>query len=377
MPLPEIIEFGSMLLGDEPAGCVQCRKGAKLVLLVTGLCPFHCFYCPLSEKKKDRDVIYANERRVNSDTEIIEEALTISAEGTGITGGDPIHVLDRTLHYIRLLKEEFGPGHHIHLYTGSTPAISQLKALKEAGLDEIRYHLIGVVEGSKNGREKRIHPYLEAIRNSMKLGLDTGVEIPVIPDTLEALKWLVIRLEDAGTQFLNLNELEFSPTNSEALLSRGFLMRGELSSAAEGSMETAYGLIEWAGKRDTKMTIHFCSSQYKDAGQLRRRLKRRAENTVRPHEIITDDATFVKGIIEFPDTGENEVRMKEMEDYAHYLMKNYEIPGELIHLDEEKSRIEIAPWVLEEIAEELAYPAFIVEEYPTADRLEVERERIN
>jgi len=108
MAVPEIIEFGSMLLGREPQGCVQCRRGAKMVLLVTGLCPFHCFYCPLSEKKKDRDVIYANERKVREESDVIEEARSISAEGTGITGGDPLFVLERTLHYIWLLKEEFG-----------------------------------------------------------------------------------------------------------------------------------------------------------------------------------------------------------------------------------------------------------------------------
>jgi len=374
MAVPEIIEFGSMLLGREPQGCVQCRRGAKMVLLVTGLCPFHCFYCPLSEKKKDRDVIYANERKVREESDVIEEARSISAEGTGITGGDPLFVLERTLHYIWLLKEEFGQEHHIHLYTGTTPTLSQLEALKEAGLDEIRYHLISVVEGSMKGREKRLLPYIEAIQNSINAGLTTGVEIPVIPGTLKALKWLVPELENANTRFLNLNELEFSPTNYEALLDRGIRVRDDISSAAEGSMETAYSLLEWAGQRGTTMAIHFCSSQYKDAGQLRRRLKRRAENTALPHEIITDDATFIKGVIEFTDTGESEdALMTDVRDYAAYLKENYEIPDEFIHIDEERHRIELAPWVLEEIADELIYPAFIVEEYPTADRLEVER----
>lgn len=45
-----------------------------------------------------------------------------------------------------------------------------------------------------------------------------------------------------------------------------------------------------------------------------------------------------------------------------------------MHFDKEKERIEVAPWILEEIFEDLPYDSFIVEEYPTADRLEVERE---
>ena len=45
-------------------------------------------------------------------------------------------------------------------------------------------------------------------------------------------------------------------------------------------------------------------------------------------------------------------------------------------LDVARRRIEIAPWVLEEIAPSLGRPSFVVEEYPTADGLEVERVRL-
>ena len=50
------------------------------------------------------------------------------------------------------------------------------------------------------------------------------------------------------------------------------------------------------------------------------------------------------------------------------------VPEELFRKDEEKKRVEVAPWVLEEIFPQLPYESFLVEEYPTADRLEVERE---
>ena len=45
-------------------------------------------------------------------------------------------------------------------------------------------------------------------------------------------------------------------------------------------------------------------------------------------------------------------------------------------IDDEKLRLEIAPWVLEELAAEIdrsQFDCYITEEYPTADRLEVER----
>ena len=61
------LEYESRLLGMEPEGCVRCREGAKMVLLITGLCPYDCFYCPISEKKKGKDVIFANELQVSGD----------------------------------------------------------------------------------------------------------------------------------------------------------------------------------------------------------------------------------------------------------------------------------------------------------------------
>ena len=40
-------------------------------------------------------------------------------------------------------------------------------------------------------------------------------------------------------------------------------------------------------------------------------------------------------------------------------------------------KLEVAPWILEEIAEDLDYKCYISEQYPTADRLEVERTPLN
>jgi pyruvate formate-lyase activating enzyme-like uncharacterized protein len=111
------------------------------------------------------------------------------------------------------------------------------------------------------------------------------------------------------------------------------------------------------------MTLHYCSSSFKDATQLRKRIMRRAKNTSTPLEIITDDGTFIKGIVE----------CQQSKNYLKDLVKEFKIPLELIRYDEEKGRIEIAAWILEEISEKIEGKPYIVEEYPTADRLEVEK----
>jgi pyruvate formate-lyase activating enzyme-like uncharacterized protein len=93
---------------------------------------------------------------------------------------------------------------------------------------------------------------------------------------------------------------------------------------------------------------------------------RRAKNVARPSDIITDDGTLLKGIIE----------ARNRRKIIDILTGGFQVPQELIHADPEKRRVEVAPWVLEEIAGDLPYDSYIVEEYPTADRLEVEREQI-
>jgi pyruvate formate-lyase activating enzyme-like uncharacterized protein len=52
------------------------------------------------------------------------------------------------------------------------------------------------------------------------------------------------------------------------------------------------------------------------------------------------------------------------------------VPRDLLAAVPGRKRVEIAPWVLEEIAAELPWPSYVVEEYPTADALEVERQRL-
>src|SRR3972149_2170317 len=124
-----------------PLGCRLCVKGRKSVILITGICPRKCFYCPLSDQKYQKDVIYANERKVTSTKELIDEVAVSKSFGAGITGGDPLSVMDRTVETIKALKGKFGRAFHIHLYTSLVLATEKnLKRLHDAGLDEIRFH---------------------------------------------------------------------------------------------------------------------------------------------------------------------------------------------------------------------------------------------
>jgi pyruvate formate-lyase activating enzyme-like uncharacterized protein len=349
------MEKGSLVKGDLPKGCRYCEQGRKMVLLVTGLCKYACFYCPLSEKKSGKEVVYANEKKVEKDEDVIFEAKSIDALGSGITGGEPLEVLDKTLYYIKLLKKEFGDEHHIHLYTALSPDKKILEDLSEAGLDEIRFH-----PPVTYWKDLPNSTYDRSFRIALKLGMQVGVEVPALPDYKRELKNLAEYLDELGVHFLNLNELEFSETNWDALKEKGYKIRNDISNAIKGSQWAAQDVLK---KTHTKMSIHYCSSRFKDGVQLRKRIKRRAKNTKKESDVVTDEGLFIKGIVECDDPKAVYAELKE----------DFEIPSELIILDEEKNRVEIASWILEEIHKDIEYPCFIVEEYPTADRLEVGR----
>jgi pyruvate formate-lyase activating enzyme-like uncharacterized protein len=327
------------------------------VLLVTGRCGSGCFYCPLSEEKRGRDVTYANERPVASVGEAIEEARLIDAEGTGVTGGDPAVSIDRTLEFIRGLKAEFGGEHHVHLYTSVPLGATELEALDRAGLDEIRFH-----PAPEELDDVKKAGYAEAVSRAHALGMEVGYEVPVLPDNEEGLRAFLSSLVGAaGSPFVNLNELEFSLTNAESLKARGYRVVDDVSAAVSGSEELGHKLVEEFSSQGLR--VHYCSASFKDGIQLRRRLDRRARNVARPFELVTDDQTLMKGVVECDDPGA----------VAIDLMARFDVPPDLMQVDAERGVLELAAWVLEELADDIDGDCYIVEEYPTYDRLEVER----
>jgi len=340
-----------------PKGCVHCSRGGKLVLLVTGKCTAGCFYCPLSEGKKGKAVIYADELKVREVGDILEEAALIGATGTGVTGGDPLLRPSETAGLIALLKGEFGERHHVHLYTGSAD-IRAIKTVAKSGLDEIRFHPPVSAWGriAESG-------FNEAVVASEDMGMDVGFEIPAIPGTEAETRDLMEVAARLEMSFVNLNELEFSETNWKELRRRGFEGKGDISSAVKGSERMALRLV--ADSPDG-LPVHYCSSSFKDAIQLRRRIMRRGRRTKRSFDIITKDGTRLFGIIESDDPAAT----------AGSIHDRFGIPKLLMEANEAAHRVEIAPWLLADIATDMEERMFVIEEYPTADRLEVEREPV-
>jgi len=344
----------------------MCAKGSKLVLLVTGLCPSHCSYCPLSFKKGGKDVIYADEWQLQDeqDTEtILKEAAFIKATGAGITGGDPLVVWKRTTNYIKLLKENFGPTFHIHLYTSGLQQAEHIPTMVKAGLDEIRFHPL-----PSTWTHMEQSPLQKIIKETNKLSLDVALEIPAFPQKDQNILSLITWADHQHLSWVNLNELEFSERNETQLRQQGFAEKHELSAAVNGSQETAQRVLQHVQDQGLDIGIHYCSVSFKDGIQLKNRLKRRAHTIAKPFEVISKEGLLIKGIIEAPLTS--------LQNLYNRLRTEYTIPKNALSINTEKQRIELNASLLETIASQVqkqGYRCYLIEEYPTADQLEVER----
>jgi len=122
-------------------GCEQCAKGGKMVLFVYGYCDQRdCFYCPLGENRKNVTDVYANERLVESDEDVLTEAHRMDALGVRSPAASPQKPSTGPVTTSELLKTSSARTTTRTSTLPASPAGARTCASSEAGLDEIRFH---------------------------------------------------------------------------------------------------------------------------------------------------------------------------------------------------------------------------------------------
>jgi pyruvate formate-lyase activating enzyme-like uncharacterized protein len=379
--------YSSFNIGELARGCRLCVKGFKSVIFVTGICPRDCFYCPISDQKKNMDRVFVNEVPILNpndfdeiSSKMIEEARSHNSKGAGITGGDPLSKVDRTIKIIEILKKEFGRHYHIHLYT-SLDLVSKnnLSRLFLAGLDEIRFHL--------DLYDSRLWDRLELAR---EFSWDIGIEIPLIQELKEKYIEIIERFKGV-VDFFNLNELEISDTNCNRILERGYELKDEISYAIKGSIELGIEILK--RYEGTNLNIHLCTASLKDGFQLRNRMLNKARNVCLKSDKISSDGmllrgaifpkrvspkTFLKRDIEGLDGSQKREILLELEGIKERVTKKFGVESEQIFLDEKRLRlicsISFARANASKIKNLFECDVCLIEEYPTFDGFEVEVE---
>ncbi|MDP3640020.1 MAG: radical SAM protein [Nanoarchaeota archaeon] len=370
--------YYSYNLSELPLGCQYCVRGEKLVLFVTGLCPRRCYFCPVSDQKYGKDVTFANERPVEQQEDVLEEAEAMSAKGTGITGGDPFVKVERTAEYIKKLKKKYGKEFHAHLYTSLNLVTKEkLQLLAAAGLDEIRFHL--------DLDSETLWPKLEIARS---FSWDIGVELPLLPNKEEAIKEAIAFMQDKA-DFLVLNELEVADTSQSQLLKMGYTTKHSLSYAVKGSVESGLRLLESVREKYPQFKVHLCTAKLKDAVQLTNRLKREAQGVKRPFDIVSKEGLLTRGALYLPELvpgfgyrekialANKERLCLTLEQVKKAVQEKLQLQEKELFLDKKKPRLLLAAKLVRKHKKRLqtlgVIPA-IVKEYPTADQLEIEVE---
>ncbi|MFH1710779.1 MAG: radical SAM protein [Nanoarchaeota archaeon] len=258
--------YKSYCLNNLAKGCKYCVKGEKLVLFISGKCSRNCWYCSLSEKRKEKEVIWANEREIKNTKQLIGEAKESQSKGAGITGGDPLLFLNRTLKFASSLKKEFGKKFHIHIYLPTKLVNnSNLKKLSRY-IDEVRFHPEFILNKTTISKD------IEKIKlaKSYWKKQDIGIELPMIPDKKhEILEFIKKISNEVG--FINLNEFEISDTNFN-IINKKYRLSKDTYTISKSS-ESGIWIIKQLNKLKIKNNVHFCTACLKNNYQYKNRLK--------------------------------------------------------------------------------------------------------
>jgi len=333
-------------IGKLARGCELCAKGEKLVLFITGICPRNCKYCPLSEEKKNNDVMHANEVKTHKTKEVLKEIELSAAKGAGITGGDPLAKLSRTLKLIKAMKKKFDKKFHIHLYTSTTLLTkSAIDELKKSGLDELRVH-VDIFD--EKDAEK-----LPKIKGIFK---ETGIEIPTFPNEEKRIIKMILATKDK-VDFYNLNQLEYATLYEDYYKQMKWKVEEDYS--VKESDKTALRVINYF--KNSKLRIHYCSSEFKDQVQFTERIKLRARTVAKKYDEITKEGMLFRGAINADKKELNKIKKQ---------LEKHKIPCEI---DKQKSRVLFPAKLANQVAKQFKRVS-VVEEYPTREHLEVYEE---
>ena len=183
---------------------------------------------------------------------------------------------DRVMAFLKALRSKVSHPLYIWMYTnGLLVTEDKLKALRDNGLDEIRFDI--------SANQYR----LDALKKALGIIPRVTVEIPAIPEDLETTRQVIKELFDAGVNHLNLHQLRVTPFNKNRLIQKGYtFLHGPKVTVLETEL-TALELIRYALEQNIALPINYCSFTYRHQFQRAGAHRRNSLHIKAAHEDIT------------------------------------------------------------------------------------------
>ncbi|ADD68816.1 Radical SAM domain protein [Denitrovibrio acetiphilus DSM 12809] len=269
-------------------GCRLCGEGVWSCLFINGKCNCDCFYCPASQNEECLPT--TNAVSFSSPAEYTAYLKEFGFRGASISGGEPLLTPERTLSYIKAVKDEFKDKIYMWMYTnGSLVTKDILQMLKEAGLDEIRFD-IGATDYD-----------LSKLKSAVGIIPFVTVEIPAVPEELDNMKTVMHELAKIGVNHLNLHQLRLTPYNFPNLIERDYhYIHNESVTVAESEL-TALELMLYGKQNSINLPVNYCSFPYKNRYQGYASRKRSIEQMIKNFETITKNGYIRRITVAAPD----------------------------------------------------------------------------
>jgi uncharacterized protein len=255
------LENRTFFVGNEskfPQGCRSCLMGTGLsAVRKTNKCNLQCKFCynygeldAISPVGEDMWEI-GGTKFYEKDIDLL---LSIQQKPTGISYVylEPFMEIEK---YYPVIKKFSDARIHQHLYTNGTLATQEsLKALGEAGLDEIRFNL---------GASRCSDKVIENIGIAKKYIKSVGIETPMTPEFFEAFfkkKQAILKtmLDFINCAELHLNENNIGNYHGESLY---ICRHGYISPI--WSRELTLKFMKIAGDEHWDLAVHDCSNYTK------------------------------------------------------------------------------------------------------------------
>ena len=246
-----------------PRGCKSCLLGNGLTAIrKTNKCNIQCKFCynygeldcipPIGEGMWEIGGTKFYERDIDT-------LLSIYPKPTGISYVylEPFMEIEK---YYGVIAKFHAAGVHQHMYTNGTLCTEeQLKALGEAGLDELRFNL-----GATNCADKVI----ENMRLAKKYIAQVGIETPATPEYWESFQQKKEAILATGIDFMNCAELHLNENNIGNYWGENFYLCRQGYLSPVWSREITFKLMKQAAEENWPITVHDCSNHTKFARDL-------------------------------------------------------------------------------------------------------------